>query len=125
MCPVIIAFALIGSVLNLNWISEETPQIIRTPLGDRIVLAGAPGSGMPGVPLLPLVPLTVALPEGAVARLGKGQINEIAFSPDGETLAVASSLGVYLYDPFTYDDPSAFTEFWRRLQLQLAIGEAF
>lgn len=31
----------------------------------------------------------------------------------------------YLYDPFTYDNPSAFTEFWRRLQLQLAIGEAF
>ena len=33
----------------------------------------------------------LALPEGAVARLGKGTVNEVAFSPDGETLAVASS----------------------------------
>lgn len=29
------------------------------------------------------------------------------------------------YDPFTYDDPSALTELWRRLQLQFSIGEAF
>ena len=29
------------------------------------------------------------------------------------------------YDPFTYDDPPALTELWRRLQLQFSIGEAF
>ena len=38
------------------------------------------------------------LPEGVKARLGKGSINDIAYSPDGTVLAVASSIGVWLYD---------------------------
>ena len=42
-----------------------------------------------------------ALPDGAVARLGKGQIGDVSFSPDGTMLAVASSYGVYLYDTFS------------------------
>ena len=41
------------------------------------------------------------LPEGAIARLGKGRINEVAFSPDGSLLAVASSFGIWLYDAAT------------------------
>ena len=41
------------------------------------------------------------LPEGAKARLGKGDINEIAFSPDGTQLAVASSIGIWIYDTQT------------------------
>lgn len=48
----------------------------------------------------------MALPEGAVARLGKGIINEVAFSPDGKYLAVASSIGVWLYDAKTYQEVS-------------------
>jgi WD40 repeat protein len=44
----------------------------------------------------------LALPEGAVARLGKGIVNEIAFSPDGKILAIASSIGVWLYDVKTF-----------------------
>ena len=38
------------------------------------------------------------LPEGAIARLGNGTINEIAYSPDGSQIAVASSIGIWLYD---------------------------
>ena len=38
------------------------------------------------------------LPEGAKARLGKGWINDIVYSPDNTLLAVASSVGVWLYD---------------------------
>ena len=38
------------------------------------------------------------LPEGAKARLGKGRIFDVAYSPDGKRLAVASSIGVWLYD---------------------------
>ena len=41
------------------------------------------------------------LPEGAKARLGKGRINENAYSPDGTRLAVASSIGVWIYDAQT------------------------
>ena len=41
------------------------------------------------------------LPKGAKARLGKGRINEIAYSPDGRLLAVGSSIGIWLYDADT------------------------
>ena len=41
------------------------------------------------------------LPEGVKARLGKGRISEIAYSPDGTRLAVASSIGIWLYDAQT------------------------
>ena len=35
----------------------------------------------------------LSLPQGARARLGKGPINQIQYSPDGTRLAVASSIG--------------------------------
>ena len=42
------------------------------------------------------------LPEGATVRLGRGSVSRrdgaLAFSPDGRFLAVASSIGVWLYD---------------------------
>ena len=38
------------------------------------------------------------LPEGAKARLGKGGINDITCSSDGALLAVASQLGIWIYD---------------------------
>ena len=47
----------------------------------------------------------LSLPDGAIARLGKGYLGgsdrAVAFSPDGQRLAVASSIGVYLYDVAT------------------------
>ena len=38
------------------------------------------------------------LPEGAIARLGNGIIHEIVYSPDGRQIAVASSIGIWVYD---------------------------
>ena len=38
------------------------------------------------------------LPEGAKARFGKGTITEMEYSPDGRRLAVAGSIGIWLYD---------------------------
>ncbi len=40
----------------------------------------------------------VGLPEGAIARFGKGGINVMQFSPDGTRLAVGTTIGVWLYD---------------------------
>ena len=42
-----------------------------------------------------------SLPEGAIARLGKGTLGEVQFSPDGSRLAVSTSVGIWFYDPDT------------------------
>ena len=45
------------------------------------------------------------LPEGAVTRLGKGRISDIAYSPDGSLLAVAGSIGIiWLYNAQTSEE---------------------
>ena len=41
---------------------------------------------------------TWALPEGAVARLGRGREPSMVFSPDGKRLVIGNSLGLWLYD---------------------------
>ena len=55
----------------------------------------------------------VNLPDGAIVRLGKGGVSYedrgIAFSPDGSRLAVATSIGIWLYDVETFDDPALLT----------------
>ena len=43
----------------------------------------------------------LSLPEGAKARIGKGEITEVAFSPDSNRLAVASSIGIWIYNAHT------------------------
>ncbi len=52
------------------------------------------------------------LPEGAKARLGKGTLSfgdNIAYSPDGTRLAVASRIGIWIYDAQTYQELSLLT----------------
>ena len=49
------------------------------------------------------------LPEGATARLGKGWLYEIQYSPDGTRLAAAGSLGVWIYDAATDEEIALFT----------------
>ncbi len=41
---------------------------------------------------------SIELPEGAIARFGKGGINAMQFSPDGTQLVIGTSIGVWLYD---------------------------
>ena len=45
-----------------------------------------------------------SLPEGAKARLGKGWIFEIAYSPDGTLISVVSSIGIWIYDAQTGEE---------------------
>ena len=49
------------------------------------------------------------LPEGAIARLGKGGINIMRFSPDGKHLAVGTDVGVWLYDVVRGKETALFT----------------
>ncbi len=41
------------------------------------------------------------LPKGAKARFGKGAIRDIKFSPDGVQFAVATTIGIWMYDAKT------------------------
>ncbi len=41
---------------------------------------------------------TWALPEGAIARLGRGSEPAMAFSPDGQSLVIGTCTGLWLYD---------------------------
>ncbi len=52
---------------------------------------------------------TVGLPEGAIARLGKGGINLMRFSPDGARLAVGTDVAVWVYDVPSGEETALFT----------------
>ena len=49
------------------------------------------------------------LPTSAIVRLGKGSIHAIQYSPDGTRLAVAGSVGIWLYDTTTHQEVALFT----------------
>ena len=49
------------------------------------------------------------LPEGAKARYGKGWINDIEFSPSGDLISVATTIGVWTYDVHTGKEVNLFT----------------
>ena len=49
------------------------------------------------------------LPDGALARLGKGPIGELAHSSDGTRLAVASSIGIWIYNADTGEELALLT----------------
>ena len=49
------------------------------------------------------------LPEGAKARFGKGWINDIEFSPSGDQISVATTIGIWIYDVHTGREVNLFT----------------
>lgn len=50
------------------------------------------------------------LPDGTIARLGKGSISgTVAFSPNGQTLAVSGGIGVWQYEVATQNALALFT----------------
>ena len=53
------------------------------------------------------------LPEGAKARLGKGTIREITYSPDGSRLAAVGGIGIWIYDTLTLQEVDFLTTHMR------------
>lgn len=49
------------------------------------------------------------LPPGAKARLGKGKINAVKYFPDGSKLAVATAIGIWIYDVHTGEELDLLT----------------
>ena len=55
------------------------------------------------------------LPDGAKARFGKGRVTEMLFSSDGESLAVGTTIGVWLYNVNTRKVVALFPSESRRV----------
>ena len=49
------------------------------------------------------------LPEGAIARFGKGYVFDMQYAHDGSKFAVASTIGIWLYDTETWDELNLLT----------------
>ena len=49
------------------------------------------------------------LPDHAIARHGKGKIYQIKYSPDGTKMAVASGIGIWIYDVETTEELDLFS----------------
>ena len=49
------------------------------------------------------------LPDGVKMRLGKGRPYDFAYSPDGTKLAIASGIGIWIYDAHTGEELNLFT----------------
>ena len=62
------------------------------------------------------------LPKGAKARLGKGKISEVVYSPDGTRLAVASGIGIWLYDAQTGEELDLLTGDYTHILLSVAFS---
>lgn len=50
------------------------------------------------------------LPEGAIHRFGKGVIRDTCYFPDGNRIAVSTSIGVWIYDVHTGDELTFLTD---------------
>ncbi len=51
----------------------------------------------------------IGLPENAISRIGDGNPNDLDYSPDGSLLAVASTIGIWLYDTVSYQPIALLT----------------
>ena len=83
-------------VLNL----EATPDT-RNQLGDRSEKSGRDnGTGQKSNQVQSDIGNYTQwnLPDGAKARLSKGSISDMSFSPDGTQIALASATGIWIYD---------------------------
>lgn len=65
--------------------------------------------------LLIITPISIAqetlgLPDGAIARCGNGRLGHVQYSPDGTQLAVASSIGIWIYDTTTWQSIHLLTK---------------
>ena len=50
------------------------------------------------------------LPEGAIARFGKGILRDLVYFPDGHRLAALSSIGIWIYDVRTGEELDLLTD---------------
>ena len=88
-------FALFQKPFDFETLSEPTIEIVESPINSDLITIQSVRAQDPS---------NWHLPEGTIARLGKGTINEIQYSPDGKILAAATDIGIWLYDTDTYKE---------------------
>ena len=92
----------LGPDPETNIVRVSTPQVFNC----QPVYLNAIGTGVPTVSTIPGDTGTWHLADGATIRLGRGGIGRgeksVLFSPDGQRFAVASGIGVWLYDVETF-----------------------
>ena len=85
---------------------------VEVSVGPDLVTFHAVGAGSP-TPPMDVDYRTGHLPDGAAGRLGKGAVTRnaraLAFSPDGQYLAVAGAIGIWIYDVYTARELALFT----------------
>ncbi len=114
-------FTTAGTTTDANGRAQSTLTLGPNP-GTNIVEASVSGIKTTfnvvgiGIPMPPIAGgnyQTWHLPDGALTRWGTGRISEldrgIAFSPDGQIVAVASAIGVWLYDVATARERALLT----------------
>ena len=89
-----------GTVLTLGPVQGGNTVEARVPRLEVVSLHAA-GIGVPETPPMGGDFRTWHLPDAAITRLGKGRIGEIAFSPNGNVIAVGTHVGIWLYDVAT------------------------
>ena len=89
-------------VLGSNPGKNTVTASVSGTAGDIVVTFNAVGVETPTTPTTQGDYRTWHLPDGAIARLGKGSVSSrdkaVAFSPNGKLLVVAGGAGVWLYD---------------------------
>ncbi len=97
-------------VVDAPTATSEPPTPEPTPI--PVTATPEPPTPLPALPVLmgtpipqPVVPIAAASPNEVqeLAILGRGDIRDVAWSPDGTTLAVASSIGIWLYHAETLE----------------------
>ena len=102
-----------GTDTTVSSPSPGTPELgeqLQTPTDTQEIVPSSPTSTSPPAPS----PTSTLIPDDSsliteLVRLGHGTTNHIEYSPDGSILAVAGSLGMWLYEPST-GEPQSFLE---------------
>ena len=77
-----------------NSLAGESTSAINTPTEEPTSIVETPAMILSNLPITPENANQVS----QVGQMGKGSIKQVVYSPSGQLLAVASSIGIYLYD---------------------------
>ena len=99
---------------GLGWVGFREVQVFSRGEPEPLPVSSEefPPSFISRVQFDSLEPITAdnAIRMKQLAMLGRGTINQMVWSPDGKTLAVAGSLGVWLYESSGLDNPARLLE---------------